>query len=250
LRLCAPVALIVGVLAWLQPQWSAHSDHDLTARIAAEVHNQLKEDHFTDRISTLEKGLSGLETAVQDLKGNIDLLLKKELRIAASLPPRQFDLNLDTVASYVEAASAHHIPLEPDLVRALASKISSSPETVPSYWSAAAAVATYRANRPEESSLRTLPPCLGNVASMAAMSIEMNFDCSISLDGTEYSDMIISKVIVLYRGGPIHARNVQFRDCIFVLDLPVLPSPAGRQLVRSLLATGGKQVVLNPTSPA
>ena len=71
--------------------------------------------------------------------------------------------------------------------------------------------------------------------------------CGQRLDGLSLKNVTIRNAIITYDGGAVQLENVTFINCLFLISLPVRPSPPARQLANEILM---KNVGQKPTFTA
>jgi hypothetical protein len=146
---------IFGLFLGIWNQKAAHDEQDFKYRVDARIDEKLKP--VNTKVDDISEKLAKVESALQGIRSNLDLLLRKELKIAASLPQSQFNKNLDAVKTDLELAQKTSIILDRSVISELKTKIVLANKTEPNAWSVVLTLISYRSltiNNPAPSPLR------------------------------------------------------------------------------------------------
>jgi hypothetical protein len=230
---CFP-ALPIALIAWLQPQWASHVYHDRKSEIG-EVFDS-KFAPFAQQIAEQGNKLSGIEGRLDGLRDDVQLLLKKELKITASLSQPEFNKNLDVVVSALQAAANQKVAIPIEVSSTLHSKLKSSPVSAVSYWPAVGSFLTYassishRESPKQAESLRCEP-----IARTIYSHVSLGGSCYDLMDGAVLQDVHFVNTIVRFQGTMLALRNVTFSHTVFLFPLLENPSPDIRRIAAAML---------------
>jgi hypothetical protein len=63
--------------------------------------------------------------------------------------------------------------------------------------------------------------------------------CGQKLDNGSWKDSSFEDMVITYDGGPVHLENVTFKNCIFEISFPAVPSPPAQKVAEALLSSTG-----------
>lgn len=210
------------------------------------------------KLSSQGERLANMEGAVSGMKESLNALLQNELRRTAALPQKDFQKQLPTIASLIDAAKSNATPLPAETT--IQQKILAS-ENSPDYWPAVAAFVNYRS---PSGDWESLPVCIEQPARVRpSAGIVFIENCQIQLDGPEaplfYAMMarysfigVVNHCLVAYRGGPIPLeamKKLTFVNCRFDVDIKNKQPPKfAAEVLRSLMAANNQSHVEMPLS--
>jgi nitrogen fixation-related uncharacterized protein len=238
-------AVILMVIFWAIP----HIEKDIRNDLSSNIENVLKDRN----INNLPQQVSALAASVAAMRHDLDLLLQKELKIASSLPQESFNRNLDVVAIGLRLAAERNVPLERLTVQGIRQKLlASSPAKSNSYWNATGQWVTYRsksnAGDKSQVDINSMAVCISGPGTMTDVTFDANFQCKFVLDGQRWLGGMIQNAFVIYHGGPVVLKNLQLKNCYFIIDLKSQPpSPNGQGMLHQLLASDISNITFNET---
>jgi hypothetical protein len=270
-RNVAMVAIIASlfggsVTASLINWWREHSTKDLRFQINEAIDEKLTKP--TETLNHHTEQLSAIKTSIDDLKHDLDLLLKKELELASRLPQKQFERNLELVAADFVLAHDNRTMLDHDLISEIRRRLTSSSANSAPYWHAATSFVTY--NSVPLPGPAKLPSCLDKppVVRLAKdidatqTTIELTpaiyENCELVLDSVgaanvrayflNFTGLELRKCRVIYHGGDLlfpvgRSGTMKFVDCTFVLDVPGEPPNRAKPLIQALVAADDLRTV-------
>jgi hypothetical protein len=239
------LAVVLMVIFWAIP----HIEKDIRSDLSGNIESVLKNRN----IDNLPQQVSALTASVNAMRHDLDLLLQKELKTAASLPQKSFNRNLDVVAVELRLATQRNVALEHVTVQGIRQKLlAASAEKSNSYWDATGQWVTYRSksNAGEKSrvDINSMGICVSGPATMIDVTFNANFRCKFVLDGQRWLGGRIENAFVIYHGGPVVLRKLQLRNCYFIVDLTSqAPPPNGQGMLHQLLASDISNTIFNET---
>jgi hypothetical protein len=250
LSIAALACLFTG-LKWFQPEWSAHLAGDLHSTINADIDQKLGEPRKI--LDGHTKQLERIQTALEGLTKNVELLLRKELKIMAELPEKQFEQNLDLVANDLSTASQHDIAIEASIVAKIQSALKTAKENSPDYWRAVSALVTQQyisRNQVTLASTLSAPACVPAGGGLVFREREISCPSGsvLDLDNKTITNSVVENLVIRYRGSPATIKNTIFIDCTFILDLSSSLSPVGKTIAKQIfLASPTDKVRIDAT---
>ena len=235
------ILIVIAILAWWQPQWKQQSDAASEATILRILEEKTRP--LTELSSKMGERLAAMEKQVQGIDDNVKLLLKKELKLTASISPSDLGRNLDVVEAQLHAATLQEVVSDPSVINALQASFSKVSNDSVDYWPSAAAAITYisymKSFAPKGISIRVklrLPLCEPNApAKREGLHFAMESNCILNLDGQDLSGRLYRDAIIVYHGGKVSLNNVQFVNCLFDFQMVAPPTKEGIKLTRDLL---------------
>jgi hypothetical protein len=255
------VTVAVLVIAFLSGLFNLAFDSRISAKL----------NEPNGLLSRLQDLSSGLATANGELRA-IRQLWAEQIKKTAELRPKDFQKSLPQATDALKAGAALRIPFPPEIKESVRSKLLATDSNAPGYWSAAAAMVTYRSPAPPAG----LPNCLDrdplssvkDVVSAKpkqpvtlAMGPFVYENCTIEIDSpkanrvyqqtlTMPNNLELRHCNIVYRGGlimlpspPPQVRalglaKLIFIDCWFEISAPPeLPDAPGRSLISMVRAS-------------
>lgn len=189
----------------------------------------------------------------KDIKDTLNHALDRALGMRQSAPSSQNKNTSSLVVgkSILEMASRLKIDLDLSLVKRYQSQIRSITDVAgqsAAYWDAAGQLVTYQSAikvgpKVAKKTISVLRPCA--VPKMAGLTLDTQFLCVLDLDGLHLEDAAVENSIVTYRGGETWLRNVDFKNCYFIIDVQGKPGRKGQNVIRTLLASDSANVLLS-----
>ena len=262
-------ALVVAILAWLQPQHKQVTDAAADEHLRQVIGSEFDKRHF-DQLSA---DVAELKGRVEQMKWNKENKAQPALHKLANLPQAQFEQRLPELAKVLDQGIAARLLMEAGTYHALQAKLISSPASAPAYWPAAAALIGSRAQAyPSESGLQNCfdefkryIPAEPHVAGQPFVHEQFFGNCELDIDDfprylrsgfakslTDGSDSAGSVIrfhlrngVVVYRGGPlIPFASLECANCTYRFSVPSIPPTGGQRIIKKLLATNERTVFL------
>jgi hypothetical protein len=121
----AVVALGIGL--------TAHLSRDFRSRVDEQIGAKLVEP--LKQLNAHGEQLSAIQSSVERMQHDLDLIMQKELKIVSMLPPRQFQANLDLVGADVRVAADRKLKIDRKIISDLEAQLRSAPPEAKNYWS-------------------------------------------------------------------------------------------------------------------
>lgn len=215
--------------------------------------------HINDTANRIAKNQAGIENS----------FVSQSLAIYAALPLDEFKTKLPDIASAITKAKQQRATAPPRVVDELQSKLALTETSAPYFWPTVAVLITYHSSSvvgsvqdwsrqflpcrtPQDldsqpnANVQKLSPDGKPIGPKIPILREGGLDCYVELDGQKISRWDCTRCLVKYSGGPLSMRDVNFNDCLFVLDFRSQqpPSPDGQLLSRMLLTSELKYVTI------
>jgi hypothetical protein len=159
-------------------------------------------------------------------------------------------VNLPAVATQLQVARSLNASIDANAIKDIKAKLSTSSEqSVPAYWEAVGQLVSYGSafvvgDKVAQRTVNNLKTCELPMR-IRGLTIDLEFLCTLPLDGLRLENATIKNCIVIYRGGPTTLRNVDFKNCYFITEVQAKPGRIGQMVMSSLLASDGSNVLLN-----
>jgi hypothetical protein len=223
-------------------------------------------------------------TDVSAIKGRLGeiselqkLIIGTLLKQNASLPVREFQSNLKTIAKAFESATTHEVPIDTGTMDQIQAKLSATKNHDSDYWKTASSLINYRFAVPSQVSQSTLPNCFDNFLEYRELTPhvpgkkwvhEQTFgNCELNIDDLngylqspfgkslrEHGDpsgvilrFHLHDGIVHYHGGElIPFQLLECLRCEFHVNAKQSPpSVVGQKIIQTLIADNTKKVELS-----
>jgi uncharacterized membrane protein len=223
------------------------------------------------KITKLQATLNTLQPFIQDL-------VQKEMTTASAMSKPEFEAALPKIAHALTTARNQNLTVQTSAVNRVSERLLAiDPHTTPDFWPAAAALISYRDERPAHP---TLPDCAKQTPGLT-MSTPLRApfphgkygegleykNCTIVLDdanevvnsnlwivehrsmkqdprSNQQFTLTLDNVHVIYRGGTIiPADIIIFNSCTFELNIQKIPPPRAQSLTHLLLASRNVQTL-------
>ncbi|MCU1339735.1 MAG: hypothetical protein JWO19_5316 [Bryobacterales bacterium] len=260
-RISAPAALVIAVVAWVQPQWSTHSAKDLETTIDGRIDTKLKSP--TKTLEDLRVDVARISTRLDDFFLLVKPAARRTLKDAAALPAKAFAAELPELKAAIDVAKTTKIP-SADYASGLRERLRAISTDAPSYWQTVASFVSYRASDGSTVS-QFLPPCelvdvfvepgktkikdgkTGKVTTPPLLGPMLHADCTVGLDGRKIIGHRFVNSVVIYRGGKLDLENVSFQNCLWDIQIPqqTTPEKDARDILTRLLELDPKNLVLS-----
>ena len=217
-RIAAPAGLVIAVLAWLQPEWAKHSEHDLESNVDRLIDVKLEKP--LDRLGKVETGI-----AVVGAK--IDTLIALQKQAVALIPDIKTKLpeglarastgdttSLGALAYYVSAGTAQRVPVPDSLVQKSGlNLIALRSDEAEKAWQVVLQLLAYR------SALNAISPTESRQLSLAIRPHDPKKGETIDLSDSSLSHSVILVNWPVYYDGSaaIHLEKTGFNDCDFYM---------------------------------
>jgi hypothetical protein len=231
------VSLVGGGLAGaLVTRWFQHSADFSRLKINEQIDQRMAEPLGVLRDHTAQ--LSGIQTSVNDLKNSVDLLLKKELKILAQLPQKQFEQNLDALGMFLQMPVNEFKP-DRGVLDAIAAKLRKTAQNTPVYWSTVLQFINFAS---AAISSEGVPP--HGAQPSLVFSHNRGFGAYLGtrknevalLDG-DVGNVRFEHCRIIFADTPVRMRNVVFVDCVFEFPVSNDPKPHLKSATQDLLAS-------------
>jgi hypothetical protein len=237
-------AIVAGLVAYGVARWQvgqAREDADIDRRIENQVNAKIQP--INDAISKLREDVAYLRAKVEDAT-------KRKVVRFSKMPASEVEANLADISRTIRDARDEQIIPPPEAIVELRNKLAQVQTRNPEFWVAFSNVISFQSlvaerlnifpnaeqarNNPCQSLITVAPGVKG--AFVKGITIE---SCSQELDGGSWEDCTFQDTIVVYRGGPVHLKNVTFKNCIFDVSFPKVPSPPAQKIGQALLVATG-----------
>jgi len=259
------LALIIALLAWLQPEWKAKDNLALENQINNQIESKLKED----KLDQVVPDLAGIKAQLATISDFVKIIAQKEMQHAAALPLPDFERGLPQLKTALQAAKSTGAEASPAVIQTIQSRLSESNRDQPEFWGTAAALITYQApqigkefpNCAQTSSMRQVATAENNKVSFK--QTYLFHDCLFNLDNSLPDSSFFPKpgspgsgntiecdrCQVTYSGGtiPVLGANgvkmLVFIACTFKFDASDNSPVLGKNLIASVLTAKDKQAI-------
>ena len=224
--------------------------HGLQYIISAEVNRSLQPiisrlDRIEPQFDALGKRFDGLEKRMGEVEARALPAI-----LSAPLPKdkQQRSEDLQQRSQAIEAATKQNLPIYPDTpsaAREFRIKLASLQPTGGTFWKAAGSIINYESFIAERSNLfidaNTVikEGCAigGQIGVGIVMGGFLIRDCRQQIDnGVLWENGTFRHMLIVYNGGELHLKNVDFEDCIFAVAFPQDPSLPVKRFAQSLLS--------------
>jgi hypothetical protein len=199
------------------------------------------------QVTRIQSDLRMLTVAVApQLLGQIGPVVTSILSVPATAVPSRLQQPIDALR-LLRTQQAKNPASEITAASSAVKQLTTARPDVPQVWQAAAELVSYRSESPYYGQLKyadpeSLRPCVGGVGGIFHnFSYQANYNCAFVLDGRVIHDSRLVRVFVIYHGGDLEMKNVEFQDCIFIFDFRAVPQPSGRVYMDNLLAVNNIQ---------
>jgi len=214
-----------------------HTNALIDAKLSPEVRGiNASNTRLSGNINNLATRIENLEKAVETLADNqskeVQKIIKRLLDVARTSPPDTASKLMNTVASLVAATSSERAPATPDFFRDVSANLgeinkNGNADLKSISFSIQHKLAEYRSSLIPPPSVTAItldchsilgatgyaitnPNILGHTISDGVVA-----NCFQPLDGIAWVNMTFVNSQILYLGGPVVLRNVQFINCTF-----------------------------------
>jgi hypothetical protein len=251
----SPIALVVAIISFFWPRYSAHAEKDLNSTLDGRIEAKLSEPKQT--LTDIRIDVAKLGTKVDDFGKRLDdivVLMKpvalRQLKDIVALPRDQFPSALQSVASALYVANHTDTQVETAVIDQIRSRITSIPDSTSGYWPAVGGLITQRLairNGVRLENALGAASCWpqGSAIKIRGLEVACPNGSVLDIDNSTIADSVIENLIIRYRGtGPVEIRGVTFINCSFLIVLSGPPPASGRHLAMTVLTTTGHKVTL------
>jgi hypothetical protein len=210
--------------------------------------DQRIDNHIDAKLQPITEGITKLREDVAYLKAKVEDATAGKVVGFSKLPTTEILDNLPVISKTINEARAKQLISPPEAVAELRSKLAQVQPRNPQFWPAVSNVISYQSMIAEKMGLL---PNAGKVKKTSCHYISVGEGAHVSVDGFRFagcsqqidnfslSNGTFENSIIIYEGGPLHLQNVTFKNCLFIVSFPVVPSPPAQKLGQALLATIG-----------
>lgn len=236
-RLVPVIAVIVALVAWLEPRFRTHHEQDLRNAIKIEVGDQLKEP--LSQLNNMRVEIGEIQGELKRISFN-QLGASDEKMFATSLP------YLRTLMTQ----SASGVP-QTTLFQ-LASKLRKTPESSKDYWPTVLQFIQF-ASSAIGVQKEVPPPGRPNITASGSSCIGPGYGQAgghcltisgeiILLDGGSIPGSRFHNCRIIFTQNPVQMHGVVFVNCVFEMPITSNPTPYLKDAARQLLASNLKSV--------
>jgi hypothetical protein len=221
---------------------------------------------FDARISKKLNEPNGLTAQIQKLSTEVATangelrairrLWEEQLKKTAQLTPQELQKVLPQAAGELRAAAALRVNLPGNLTDSLQKNLSEVSQQAPGYWPAVSQFITYRSSaysvvfpkclvRPFPSGFVQSEKADGSRSAPSRVLRVSESRCFLDLDEKNLvTGYDCNHCLVKYSGGPLTLKDVELKDCMFLLALQSEPPAAGRIMIQALLSRDARDLRL------
>jgi hypothetical protein len=207
--------------------------HDEITRQFQSLHSDIEKGN--DLIRQSREEVAKLSGRVEGIDKNVDLLLQKQLKVAADFPPPVLADQIENVNFLYRLAVDRKVDIPNETNNLLRVKLASVHSQSPEFWPLASTVLS----RASAALIGTMPTFRIFSGTIRGSSFE---NLHVILDGSSFMQNSFENCVVEYRGGPTIVQGNIFINCLFVFNVRGTPPPDGQRLVRTILASNLRSV--------
>ncbi len=210
------------------------------SRIDSRVDSRVKP--LIETVSRNEGRTNHAEQRLSYLEGHFDL--PSRIGRFAEMPPGDLQVNLRNLTNTLQEAQQEKADVPFKTLVQLRSGLNLVNGRQPEYWQAVAVLINYQTDL---AARLQIMPNLERIKDRICGAIEGGLSgavfvgsnlsgCFQKLDGQVWINSIFEDAIIYYSGGPLHLRNVQFVNCLFVVLLPPIPDASAERFANAIMS--------------